>query len=211
LDSDDYFFPSKLEKLAKYAESVPQDVAVVYHPLRFVGSGGASGHLRVSDLSSNAWYKLVSLGNGVALSGAMVRSDIIRSLGGFRETKEIIGSEDYDLWLRIAQSGAGFRRVNQVFGAYELDSSAKLSGANSKILERCTNVLDYYKSSMSRLEKLHSRGYLAYFAGMLSLARRDFAVASSQFLMAILLGHWIIKTKSVVRLTQVQMLRYISG
>jgi glycosyltransferase involved in cell wall biosynthesis len=209
LDSDDYFFRSKLQKLAEYADSATDDVAVLYHPMVYVGAGGTSGKLRVRDLSNNSWRKLVSLGNGVALSGAMVRAEVIRSVGGFLEVKEIIGSEDYDLWLRIAQSRFGFRRINEVLGAYELDSSAKLSGANSKILERCTNVLDFYQSSMSSLEKRLSRGYLAYFEGMLSLTRRDYAAATASFISAFVLSHWSIKARSALRLVQVQLFRFV--
>ena len=42
-------------------------------------------------------------GNRVVNSTAVCRSEAARSVGGFDESPELIGVEDYDFWLRMAQ------------------------------------------------------------------------------------------------------------
>ncbi len=207
LDSDDYFLPNKLDFIFNHIKAASKEVAVIYHPLAIVRAGIFNGTLKVRDFSHNAWSRLASLGNGIALSGAVVRSESFRDIGGFLQRKEFVGSEDFDLWLRMAKMGHQFMRVNKVLGVYDSDGTDKLSGANTKILSCCKNVIYFHSPWMSNLERRQSLGYLAYFGGMLALSRRDLRGATSELLKALLLSHYILKVKSIFRLIQIQFCR----
>jgi hypothetical protein len=44
---------------------------------------------------------------------ALVRTELLRDLGGFAAQEELYGFEDYDLWCRVAEHGASGQLVAQ--------------------------------------------------------------------------------------------------
>jgi glycosyltransferase involved in cell wall biosynthesis len=96
LDDDDVWLPNKLERqLSVDADMVNCD---------FIESGGElDGHIRhvrpPAGLSIAEGFVFGNYGAASA-SGAMVRTNVIRSLNGFDET--LNGCEDWDMWRRIS-------------------------------------------------------------------------------------------------------------
>ncbi len=111
LDSDDVWIPRKTEIQVR---SIASDVGVI-HGSRFesITFGGL-------------WHRQAS----ITPSGALVRRNALLEAGGFEESREIIGVEDVNLWMKIAltdwrfvRSEAGlfyYRRMGQNLSMKEM-------------------------------------------------------------------------------------------
>lgn len=118
LDSDDLWMPEKLELQVKYLDEHP-DVGLVFtdyvvfsedspsHGLS--PARGEGGQRRFSDELNKKCYSgndlsfnILFRGNFIANLTVMVRMDCFECVGYFDESRELIGGEDYDMWLRIA-------------------------------------------------------------------------------------------------------------
>jgi GT2 family glycosyltransferase len=62
-------------------------------------------------------------GTRMSPSATTLRTEIVRTHGGFNERKDFISAEDFDLWLRLAHEGAKFHFLNEVLGEYTLRGS----------------------------------------------------------------------------------------
>lgn len=114
LDSDDLWLPEKLEKQVKYLDQHPNmglvftdyivfsEEGALLIPPPLTGGGQGEGEQRITfagdDLSFNKLFK----GNFIANLTVMIRRDCIEQVGYFDESRDLIGGEDYEMWLRIA-------------------------------------------------------------------------------------------------------------
>ena len=67
--------------------------------------------------------KWVAVGRGkytIATSSVVVRRSILTKINGMKEGKEMIGIEDYNTWLQIAQITDGFKHINKNLGFYRV-------------------------------------------------------------------------------------------
>ena len=97
LDHDDRWFPQKTEIQMGY---VAADVGVIhanrFDPIHF----------------GNLWHRQAH----ITPSGAMVRKQVLLDVGGFEESRAVMGVEDLSLWLKIALTDWRFvRSENNVF------------------------------------------------------------------------------------------------
>ncbi|MBX3441533.1 MAG: glycosyltransferase family 2 protein [Planctomyces sp.] len=74
--------------------------------------------------------------NCVGMSTALVRRTTFEKIGGFDEDREILGVEDYNLWLRMAARGARFEFVPEQLVEYT-PAPGNLSSQFGKIA-RCS-------------------------------------------------------------------------
>ena len=93
LDADDLWLPRKLEKQLSLATS--DDVAVIQ-----TLTGGSTQEIPQEVTFSQLWET-----NLVCTSSVLIRRSTFEQLGGFNEDPELISSEDYHLWLRVAAGG----------------------------------------------------------------------------------------------------------
>ena len=136
LDSDDYWYNEKLEKQI--------DLIETYHA-RIVGSNIEN---RNSKSSSNFYsqYDLrdMLLSNRLFTSTVLLEKKIFQEVGYFNE--DMLYSEDYNLWLRIATKNKIYV-INEPLIHYELDYS---TGLSSKICQmekgELFNFYTLYKS-----------------------------------------------------------------
>jgi len=121
LDSDDLWFPKKLEKQLECHHS---GALVVYAGYERVAVNGARKTIRVPD---RIGYKRLLRGNAIAnLTGSYDAS----SLGKYYQKS--IGHEDYLMWLQIVQKSEVAHAAEGVFALYRMSeesiSSNKLRG-----------------------------------------------------------------------------------
>lgn len=102
-DSDDVWRPDKLRAQVAALDSAEDDVAVVYGAMIRHRSRGAvripgpSRPGRSGDPSAQ-----LSIENFIGLPAALVRTDAVRSTGGF--DPDLPRFQDWDLWLRMAET-----------------------------------------------------------------------------------------------------------
>ncbi len=78
-------------------------------------------------------YKSLLNSNPIVLSSTLIKSDILKKVGGFSEDKNLIAVEDYDLYLRIFELG-NFILIKKFLIYYRFHAgSVSKSGIDDKI------------------------------------------------------------------------------
>ena len=118
LDSDDWWLPEKLEESIKYMN---QGADIIYHDLFYVTKFDQRFNWRRvqgRELKSPVFYDLVESGNALPNSSVVVRKKLLNEIKGLSEDKDMVSSEDYDAWLRIARISEKFQKIPDVLGFY---------------------------------------------------------------------------------------------
>lgn len=114
LDADDWFAPSFLQSLLAI-RTVHPDAGVLYCDFALVDADGKlQEEQRVPDLSDP--FGVLARNCVLSVHCALTRADIMQAAGEFDEA--IIINEDWDLWQRIARTGAAFRGIREILAFY---------------------------------------------------------------------------------------------
>lgn len=149
LDDDDRFATRKLSTIAAAIDRAPAP-DLVHHPalIRMVREG-ISYTSSPADLEAIADpYRELLISNSIGgTSMVAVRRSALLDAGGF--DPQIRNMEDHELWLRLAKSGARFRRVPQVLTEYR----SVTGGGN------LSSDLEAFWAGADRIAELHRDGY----------------------------------------------------
>ena len=103
LDSDDEWFPHKLEtQMSAIAATSSTLVCSNATLVASESSSGARPYFRTGQKHNGRVLKELLSENFVITSSVVVRRDLFESAGGFSEDPRLRGIEDYELWLRLA-------------------------------------------------------------------------------------------------------------
>jgi glycosyltransferase involved in cell wall biosynthesis len=104
MDADDICLPNRLEKQVRYLDGHPECVAVGSTVMLVDPFNSALGEIPVKNDHEQIEADLLR-GNGWAIfhPTAVIRTDVLRQIGGYR--REYQWSEDIDLFLRLAEHG----------------------------------------------------------------------------------------------------------
>ena len=157
LDADNWIYPTCLPMLTAAIEDGPY--AAVY-PLirRFHDGSGESAGL----LSTYAW-SVPELIRGPYIDAlALFRRDVVLELGGY--STELIehgwfGWEDYDLWLKLADTGHTCAQVPNILAAYRVHDGSMIRQTN----QNSEGIAQYLQHKFRRLAKAHP-GFDSYFS-----------------------------------------------
>ena len=100
MDADDVSMPNRFQRQVEFLASHPWCAAVGSSAILIDETGAAIGHRRAQQgnvIGRLRWR------NALIHPSAMLRLEVVRSVGGYREQARHV--EDYDLWLRIAGEG----------------------------------------------------------------------------------------------------------
>lgn len=153
LDADDEWLP---DKCVKQLRAGGERAALVYTDRLNVGH-----LLRVQPRQSDAvqlWegdiFEALLLDNFITTSSVLIRKDRFEQLGGFDESRSLLGVEDWDLWLRHAADGeVGLCREALMRYRWHPGSLSSnfdhLSGARLGVLHRAL--------ALSRGQRVHAK------------------------------------------------------
>lgn len=142
LDSDDLWYPMKLERCmgvlepsagegepGPYGDAGAGDAAetdgadLVCHDVAITKDCREVGRRSYSPDVDAMYDTLLFRGNMLSMSAVVARTDSVREAGGFSEDPGYRTVEDFDLWLRLARAGARFCFLNETLGEYVLHES----------------------------------------------------------------------------------------
>jgi glycosyltransferase involved in cell wall biosynthesis len=147
LDSDDTWYPSKLSKCI---EELTPERDLLCHALRFVKNGRHWKDVKCGPLRRARYYSLLYNGSCLITSAVLVRKEHLLRVGGFSENPDIVTSEDYDLWLKLAKKKTSFHFINEVLGEYEVHE-ANASKAALRHMNSALAVLEKHFASLKKV------------------------------------------------------------
>lgn len=147
LDSDDWWYPNKLEVSLPYLN----DYDLVHHDLDIYTSIGKSNKVaKGRNLKDNFFKDLLINGNAIVNSSVIIKKEIVDSVGEISEDKMLIAVEDYDYWIRVSMVTKRFKYIDQSLGAYWVGENISYS---LKQIDRYKSILDKYFKYLSEKEK----------------------------------------------------------
>ena len=160
LDSDDWWESQKLEKAIKSLINNKADIA--YHDCNLLSSLSKS-KTNCRSLKNNTLNDLAINGNAVVTSSVVVLKERLKDVGGFDESIEIVGWEDYHLWLKLALRSNKFCKLSGVLascwaGEDNFDNP-------KRILLNLIEIEKYFIKDLSEIIQISRVWWIPYTAG----------------------------------------------
>ena len=182
LDSDDVWEPSILER--EVAAMLEGGHDVVFSRGYLLGRPAAvTEWVPTGRFSGPEMFRLLYEGNRIPVSTVLARKDAIERAGGSLGTRGLMG-EDYDLWLRMANTGSTFFGLPQALlgfrdrpGSHLHNHMARLTGDLAVLAQFDAQVAaEDPATRRRRIRGLHNRLAAEHAsAGDLAAARRSLA------------------------------------
>lgn len=118
LDSDDVWESNKLREVKKVIDN--QNPAFVYHRMRYLIQNTPGKLMKTRKLKNNAFIDLLVNGNLIANSSVVVKKEILVNVGLINESKDLIGTEDFNTWLKISKTNLPLIFCRQELGKYRI-------------------------------------------------------------------------------------------
>jgi glycosyltransferase involved in cell wall biosynthesis len=115
LDSDDIWYPSKLQKCVEQASAGYQFIC---HGELWINSDLTQRPVMYGPVSNATYKRLLFRGNCISTSTTFIAKSLLNSVQGFDENPKIITTEDYDLWLRLAAKNPPTVFIPEVLGEF---------------------------------------------------------------------------------------------
>jgi glycosyltransferase involved in cell wall biosynthesis len=116
LDQDDLWDPRKTELQLNAAQV---DDAVIHAVPRIIDSSGSVHQARIMNPQRSAAIADLIRSSTLSICTALVRRSALADIGGF-DPRNRFGTEDYQLWLRLAAKGYRFRFLDEVLASRRL-------------------------------------------------------------------------------------------
>ena len=141
LDSDDSWYPGKLETVVKNIRQDEEIDVFSTDEMQVNEMTGAKKILRYGPYTSNFYQVLLIKGNRVSPSATLVKHKfMIENKISFRENVNFVTVEDYDFWMFLAKAGAKFKFISEVQGEAMVHQN-NASGETDKHKQNLVNVL----------------------------------------------------------------------
>ncbi|SMF75411.1 glycosyltransferase family 2 protein [Pseudobacteriovorax antillogorgiicola] len=157
LDSDDYWYPNKLSALLNYCN----EYDFIYHAMDHNSNSGRLGKIMPRKLGKRPYIDLLEYGNCIANSSVVMRRDLLVDLRYLNEDPKLFAIEDFDLWLRVARSGAKILAIKEALGVYWTDSN-NISHTTESDFNKINYLYKLHEPYLNSFEKKFIRGSLAY-------------------------------------------------
>ena len=170
LDSDDTWFPKKIEKCVA---SLEHGADLVCHAEFWIDESGKSRLVAYGPSEAATHHNLIYKGNRISTSATVVRTALLKEVHGFDVAPELISTEDYDLWIRLAAKSDKFAFISEPLGEYHRHDN-NVSANIEKHLAAELALLAKHFSANTRFENMvarRRRRALAYYGAGRSLHR----------------------------------------
>lgn len=199
LDSDDWWYPKKLEKVLKSIK----DSDLVFHDLDiYVNGNKCNKKIRGRNLLTPIFKDLMTRGgNPIANSSVVVRSKLVHDVGCLSENINFITVEDFDLWLKLSRITEKFLYIPESLGAYYLNGSNS-STASERCISTTNNIYAKHLTFLSDEDKKESEKILNYLIARFRHKMGQYDLALKLYKRSFLSKDYKIAIKSLVLMIQ---------
>ncbi len=152
LDSDDYWYPTRLQTLVNRMHSEVKYDVISTDEYKISNLTGKKTKLIYGPLKGHKYRSLLLFGNRLSPSATLVRRGFLLENGiQFDERVEFITVEDYDYWLQLALSNANFEFIRSFEGEY-LVHGGNSSGAVELHKRNERNLLKHHVFNIQKFD-----------------------------------------------------------
>ena len=169
LDHDDAWLPDKLEVCYQH---INESVDLIYHNLKIIGrptSFFKNNIIKSRQLSTPVIIDLLINDNPISNSSVVVRKKILDKIGLINEDLEMMASEDYNTWLRIAFITENFLYIPIVLGLYSVNdsnmSSRDMSGPVEYARKDYLHLISDYQNNKYMYKVKYATGRRSFIEG----------------------------------------------
>ena len=202
LDSDDWWTKDKLEVCV---DNINDEVDFIYHDLETIQNKpkffskkrilkGRELHRPILD---DLLVTTIKNGNAIGNSSVMVRKNILSKIGGISENFNLVGSEDYNTWLRIAQITDQFKYLNKILG-FILLHETNVSKKDMSIPQR--QSIQEFMHKFSSSQKLNLEVKFRYMSASYNYLKNNYVKAKEEFTFVIKNGEFNLKIRSLIKI-----------
>jgi glycosyltransferase involved in cell wall biosynthesis len=154
LDSDDFWYPKKLETIMTAIDLNDAYDVLTNDELRVNIKTGIKKVLRYGPYENNFYEALLVDGNRLSPSAVVVRRKFLVLHGiTWDESLDYATVEDYALWLNLAHAGARFKFIHDVQGEYVIHG-ANNSTVSERHWRNCETLLHDHVYNIQRFHPL---------------------------------------------------------
>jgi len=193
LDADDTWLPYKLEACYQH---IDERVDFIYNDLEINEEKKSlfnKSIRRTRQLKKPVIMDLLLNDNAISNSSVVVRKNILDRIGKIDEKVEMIASEDYNTWLRIASITDKFLYIKKVLGCYAVTES-NISGRN--MMTSVKSAREKYIHLLTKSENDRFMSRIEYLTARRAYKCSVFDIAKPNFKFSLKHGDFMIKIKS---------------
>ena len=200
LDSDDWWTKDKLEvclsKIGKNVDFIHHATEYVIKSKSFFKKKIIKGREFKKPILNDLLIGTITKGSQISNSSVIVRKNILIKIGGLNENKILVGSDDYDTWLRIAQITDQFLYINKKL-SYVLFHDARTSNKKDMSIPQRLVVRDFMHL-FDKQQKLNLEIKLRYISGSYNYLNNNSEKAKKDFMFVIINGVIRLKLRSLL-------------
>ena len=148
LDSDDLWYPNKLEHCMPAFDTHPD---VVCHGENWISNGPNSRKVFYGPQKNAQYARLLYRGNCVSTSATLVRKDLLIEVGGFSIDPGYITAEDYDLWLQLAQRKSRFTFIPEILGEFSQHQLGASSSVERHLRSELAVITSHHRTNKASI------------------------------------------------------------
>lgn len=148
LDSDDLWYPNKLEHCMSAFDACAD---VVCHAENWISNSIHPRQVLYGPQKNAQYSKLLYRGNCVSTSATLVRKDLLIEVGGFSIEPEYITAEDYDLWLKLAHRKSSFTFIPEVLGEFRQHQLGASSSVERHLRSELAVITSHHKTNRTAI------------------------------------------------------------
>ena len=194
LDSDDWW---TVDKLQVCFDCINDKVDLVYHDLKIVSDQPKLFGRKINksrQVKPPVFMDLLLKGNAINNSSVVVRKSLVQLIGDINENVEMIASEDYNTWLRIAQLTEQFVYLPRRLGYY-MTHNQGISKKEMSVSCRC--AVAEFVSELSASQKLKLEATFRYTKGRFNYLMGNYAGVKEDLLFVIKHGRVFLRIKAL--------------
>jgi glycosyltransferase involved in cell wall biosynthesis len=200
LDSDDWWTKDKLEACVS---KISKNVDFIYHAHEYVSKSKSffkkkiiRGRQLKKPILNDLLIGTITKGSQISNSSVIVRKNILIKIGGLNENKILVGSDDYDTWLRIAQITDQFLYINKKL-SYYLSHDANTSSKDMSIPQRL--VVKDFMHIFNNQQKLKLEAKFRYLSGSYHYLNKNYEKAKKDFIFVFKNGDINLKISALLK------------
>lgn len=202
LDSDDWWTKDKLEICLNH---INEKVDLIYHDLEIVDNKSKfffikrrfKGRELKKPVLNNLLVGMINEGTAICNSSVIVRKNILIKISGISENKNLVASEDFNTWLRIAQITDQFKYLKKRLGYYLIhEASSQKKDLSIPHKEAVIDFIHLFNSN----QKLNFEVKLKYMSACYKALKKNYSTARIDFMFVIKNGSLNLKLRSVLKI-----------